>query len=236
MNGNSWSHWIWSAARRVGCLLLIAGMSHQGLQAQETGSIRGTVHVPALVQVAPRMRAPHYRSGGAPAPSKPKAAEQPEVTNVVVYLEGKGLERPTPGEIPVLDQRNATFIPHILPIVKGMSVRIVNRDRTYHNVFSLSAVKKFNIGRRPTGEEVPVTFDKTGAVQVFCDIHSNMSAVILVLENGFFVQPKEDGTYDLSNVPPGTYTIKAWHERFSTPAQQVTVRPGATATVNFEFQ
>lgn len=236
MNRNFRSHWIWDAARLAAYLMLLAGISHQGLQAQEAGNIRGTVHVPALVQVAPRVRAPHYHSAGAPAVSKPTVAKKPEVTNVVVYLEGKGLERPVPREMPVLDQRDATFIPHILPIVKGMSVRIVNRDHTYHNVFSLSSVKKFNIGRRPTGEEVPVKFDKVGAVQVFCDIHSNMSAVILVLENGFFVQPKDDGTYDLSNVPPGTYTIKAWHERFSAPAQQVTVRAGATATVNFDFQ
>jgi len=161
----------------------------------------------------------------------------PEVTNVVVYLEGQGLEsvhRTLPPA--VLDQRNATFIPHILPILKGTTVKIVNRDKTYHNVFSLSSTKKFDIGRRPTGEEVPVTFDKTGTVQVFCDIHSHMSAFIIVLENSFFIQPRADGTFSLDGVPPGKYTIRAWHERFSAAPQTVTVTAGQTSSIDFMLQ
>lgn len=217
-------------------LFMLAGWVHLGAQ-ERNGVIRGTVQVPIQVHVVPRMvHAPGYRTSPV-APAGTTQREEPEVTNVVVYLEGKGLEgvaRSLP--TPVLDQRNASFIPHVLPIVKGMSVRIVNRDKTYHNVFSLSAIKKFNIGRRPTGEEVPVTFDKAGVVQVFCDIHSNMSATILVLDNPMFVQPSEDGSFELQDVPPGQYTVKAWHERFAAPPQQITVRSGETTTVTFEFQ
>jgi plastocyanin len=154
-----------------------------------------------------------------------------------VYLEGSGLDRAQrDSRSAVLDQRDATFIPHVLPIVKGSTVRIVNRDKTYHNVFSLSPIKKFNIGRRPTGEEVPVTFDKTGIIQVFCDIHSHMSAFILVLNNSMFVQPSADGTFTLDDVPPGKYTIQAWHERFSAAPQSVTVTPGESVSVDFVLQ
>ena len=231
--------WIGRKLIDVTGVLIVGAVSAASLLAQErNGSIHGTVQIPAQVQVVPRMvHSSGYRTAAPPPAASEKTQEKPEVTNVVVFLEGKGLERIEGAKkTPILDQRDASFIPHVLPIVRGTSVRIVNRDRTYHNVFSLSAVKKFNIGRRPTGEEVPVTFDKTGIVKVFCDIHSNMSAIILVLDNPVFVQPSDDGSFDLPDVPPGQYTIRAWHERFTAPPQQITVRPGETATTNFDFQ
>ena len=190
--------------------------------------------------IIPANRQRPLRYGSSPGGEARKQSSKglaPEVTNVVVYLEGPGLDkirREAKGA--VLDQRDATFIPHVLPIVKGTTVRIVNRDKTYHNVFSLSSTKKFNIGRRPTEEEVPVTFDKTGTVQVFCDIHSHMSAFVLVLANPMFVQPNADGTFSLNDVPPGKYTIQAWHERLSGAPQSVTVTAGETTTVNFSLE
>src|SRR3989304_835753 len=207
------------------------------MQAQDRGgTIRGKVNLPAQVQVAPRAQTSRYRTSAPPDVSK-TGVEKPEAANVVVYLEGAGLEKIEKSTTTaVLDQRNATFVPHVLPIVKGTQVRIVNRDKTYHNVFSLSKVKKFNIGRRPTGEEVPVDFDKSGEGQVFCDIHSNMSAIILILDNPMFVQPNDEGFFEMKNIPPGDYTVNAWHERLNSPPKQVTVRPGEVVTVNFDFQ
>ncbi len=207
-----------------------------GVEAQGNGgTIRGKVSLRVQAQVAPRVRTSRYRTAASPGAAT--VQEKPDIANVVVYLEGTGLENTEKGsKVAVLDQREATFVPHVLPIVKGTQVRIVNRDKTYHNVFSLSKVKKFNIGRRPTGEEVPVGFDKSGEVQVFCDIHSNMSAIILVLDNPMFVQPNEEGVFELKDVPAGQYTVKAWHERLNSPPQQVTVRPGEAVTVNFDFQ
>ncbi|HEX9615616.1 MAG TPA: carboxypeptidase regulatory-like domain-containing protein, partial [Bacteroidota bacterium] len=203
---------------------------------EPTGVIEGTVTIPTL----PPSRSPRssrYRRG-AQTPEV-LSADDSEMGNVVIYLEGKGWEavrRSSGSEKPVLDQRNAEFIPHVLPIVKGTSVRIVNRDRTYHNVFSLSSVKKFNIGRRPTGEEVPVSFEKSGVIQVFCDIHSNMSAFIVVLENPAFTQPSESGEFRLAGIPAGTFTVNAWHERLAAPSQQITVRAGETTKVSFTLQ
>ncbi len=217
-------------------VLVLTGLPGPSAQAQ-TGTIRGTIRLPVLAQVAPRAKASRYRTAPAADQSRSEAAvDKPDVTNVVVYVEGSGLENLAKPSKPVLlDQRDAAFLPHVLPIVKGSSVRIVNRDKTYHNVFSLSNVKKFNIGRRPTGEEVPVDFDKSGVVQVFCDIHSNMSAFILVLDNPLFAQPNDAGVYELPGVPPGQYLVHAWHERMSAEPQRVTVRAGETLTVNFNF-
>lgn len=205
--------------------------------AQAGGTIRGTVQLRDQVQIVPRARVSRYRTS-VPQPAEAAAVTSgPEVTNVVLYLEGKGLGDVRRAALPaVLDQRNAAFIPHVLPVVKGTSVRIVNRDKTYHNVFSLSSAKKFNIGRRPTGKEVPVEFDKSGVVQVFCDIHSNMSAFVLVLDNPMFVQPNESGEFELTNIPPGQYTLHAWHERLTAAPEQVTIRSGETVTVNFDLQ
>lgn len=216
-------------------LALIASSMPCGMRAQAVGTIRGRVNLPPQVQVAPRAQTSRYRK--TPAKVPPSVGERPEVTNVVVYLEGPGLEKNQSNSTSVvLDQKDATFVPHVLPIVQGTQVRIVNRDKTYHNVFSLSKAKKFNIGRRPRGEEVPVNFEKSGEVQVFCDIHSNMSAIILVLDNPMFVQPSDDGSFEIANIPPGQYTLNAWHERLSSPPKQVTIRPGETVTANFDFQ
>jgi len=218
-------------------LVLLFSSAPDGVRAQDIGgTIRGQVNIPVQVQVAPRAQTSRYRT---PAPSdvSKTVSEKPEVVNVVVYLEGAGLERVERKEKSViLDQRDATFVPHVLPIAKGTQVRIVNRDKTYHNVFSLSKVKKFNIGRRPTGEEVPIDFEKGGEVQVFCDIHSNMSATIIVLDNPMFVQPNDAGLFEMKDIPPGQYTINAWHERLNSTPKQVTVRAGETLTVHFDFQ
>jgi plastocyanin len=221
------------------CLLSSAWIVfHPLLVAQEGGTIQGKIEIPPYSRPAPVQVPSRY--GSLPAMESredSKNIRAPEVTNVVVYLEGTGLEN-VHRELPpaVLDQRNATFIPHVLPIVKGTTVKIVNRDKTYHNVFSLSSAKKFDIGRRPTGEEVPETFDKAGIVQVFCDIHSHMSAYIIVLENPLYVQPKTDGTYTIEGIPAGKYSIHVWHERFSSPPQSVTVTSGGATTVDFRLQ
>ncbi len=210
----------------------------QHLTAQEKGgTISGTVAIPAA---GTQSRHTIERYGGyntEDTEMKSKAMLPPEVTNVVISLEGPGtsnLHRES--RKVVLDQKDATFIPHVLPIPRGTTVEIVNQDKTYHNVFSLSPVKKFNIGRRPTGEEVPVTFDKAGVVPVFCDIHSHMNAYIVVLNTDIFTQPNADGSYELTGISPGTYTLHVWHEHFSTPPQQVVVKAGEVTTANFSLQ
>lgn len=137
---------------------------------------------------------------------------------------------------PRLDQRNETFVPHVLPIVAGTTVDFPNNDRTYHNVFSLSKTRSFDLGRYAAGHSKSVRFDKPGIVRVFCDIHSHMSAFILVFAHRYFSVADPDGSYRLENVPPGTYTVVAWNESAPLESHRVVVpETGGDVEVNFSL-
>jgi plastocyanin len=137
---------------------------------------------------------------------------------------------------PRLDQRNETFVPHIIAIVAGTTVDFPNSDHTYHNVFSLSKTKSFDLGRYAVGRSKSVRFDKPGIVRVFCDIHSHMSAFILVFAHRYFSVADPDGSYRLDNVPPGTYTVVAWHEAASLESRRVVVpEAGGEVEANFSL-
>jgi plastocyanin len=135
---------------------------------------------------------------------------------------------------PRLDQRNETFVPHVLAIVAGTTVDFPNSDHTYHNVFSLSKTKSFDLGRYAVGRSKSVRFDRPGIVRVFCDIHSHMSAFILVFAHRYFSVADPDGSYRLENVPPGTYTVVAWNEAAALESRRVVV-PDAGGEVEANF-
>ena len=125
-----------------------------------------------------------------------------------------------------LDQQNETFVPHVLAIVAGTTVDFPNNDRTYHNVFSLSKTKSFDLGRYAQGRSKSVRFDRPGIVRVFCDIHSHMSAFILVFAHRYFAVTDEDGRYHIDSVPPGTYNVVAWNEAMPQETRRITVPDG----------
>jgi plastocyanin len=111
-----------------------------------------------------------------------------------------------------MDQKNETFVPHVLPITVGTTVDFPNSDHTYHNVFSLSKTKSFDLGRYAVGRSKAIRFDRPGIVRVFCDIHSHMSAFILVFAHRYFALTDEEGRYRIESVPPGAYTVMTWSE------------------------
>jgi plastocyanin len=135
-----------------------------------------------------------------------------------------------------MDQRNERFVPHVLAIVAGTYVDFPNGDSMYHNVFSLSKTKEFNLGRYATGHSKAVRFERPGVVRVFCDIHSHMSAFILVFAHRFFAVTDDDGRYHLDNVPPGTYTVVVWNETIhgDPPKRTITI-PDAGGDVDADF-
>jgi plastocyanin len=135
-----------------------------------------------------------------------------------------------------LDQRNETFVPHVLAIVAGTTVDFPNNDKTYHNVFSLSSTKTFDLGRYAVGHSKSVRFDRPGIVRVFCDIHSHMSAFILVFSHRYFAVTDEEGRFRLDNVPPGSYTVVAWNESAPSESRRVVVADaGGDVEVNFSL-
>ncbi|HEX6975296.1 MAG TPA: carboxypeptidase regulatory-like domain-containing protein [Vicinamibacterales bacterium] len=133
-----------------------------------------------------------------------------------------------------MDQQDETFVPHVLAIVAGTTVDFPNNDKTYHNVFSLSKTRSFNLGRYAAGKSKSVRFDRPGIVRVFCDIHSHMSAYILVFAHRYFVVADDEGRYRLDNVPPGTYTVVAWNESTPVETRRVVIPDsGGDVEVNF---
>lgn len=148
----------------------------------------------------------------------------------VVYLETApqpAFETPAPGRA-VLDQRNETFVPPVVAITVGSSVDFPNSDRVYHNVFSLSKPRRFDLGRYPRGQSRSVTFDRPGVVRVFCEIHSHMSAWVLVFAHRFFAVADAAGQFRLERVPPGSYTLALWHDGSVRARREVRVEAGAT--------
>ncbi len=176
---------------------------------------------------------PARRSAPAEAPSLAD-----EMQNVVVYLESVPAGRaPSPATAAPreIGQEKLTFAPHVLPVVKGTTVEFPNRDTVFHNVFSLSKAAAFDLGRYPTGASKSVRFSTPGVVKVFCHIHSDMSAIVLVLDNPYFGSPGTDGRFAIDGIPPGEYEVVAWHERARRSARKVRIDAGRTTEVVFEI-
>lgn len=160
-----------------------------------------------------------------------------EFRNVVIYIRSDSLlaaAESASDRVFRMAQEGETFLPHVLPIPVGSTVEFPNLDPIFHNVFSLSAPKTFDLGRYPQGDTKSVTFDQTGLVPVFCHIHSDMSAIIMVLDNPYFAVPAADRHYRIANIPPGTHTLVAWHERSEPLEKTVEVKEGQTLEVNIE--
>lgn len=138
-----------------------------------------------------------------------------------------------------LNQRDERFVPHVLAVTAGTWVDFPNSDMTYHNVFSLSKGNEFNLGRYASGRSRAVRFNRPGIVRVFCEIHSHMSAFILVFAHRFFGVTDDDGRYRIEGLPPGTYTLAVWNETLSgePPRRQVTIGDGGgDVTADFSIR
>ncbi len=170
-------------------------------------TIRGRVELPRVAPLAER-RPSAGELGDGPA------RDMPERRRAVVYFEAapKGAFEDRDGGRAAMDQRHETFVPHLLAITVGTTVDFPNNDRTYHNVFSLSKARRFDLGRYAAGRSKSVRFDRPGIVRVFCDIHSHMNAFILVFTHRFYSVADPEGRYQIDHVPPGTYTLVAWVE------------------------
>ena len=152
----------------------------------------------------------------------------------VVYLEG-AFSKPATLPTRQMGQRELAFDPALLAVQVGTKVDFPNFDDTYHDVFSFSPAKRFDLGRyRPDAKPVPSeTFDTVGLVTLRCDIHEHMRALILVLDTPYFVLTDAAGNYQLKDVPPGHYTLKAWVDSRSTLEHPVEVPKGGKVRLDF---
>ena len=196
------------------------------------------VALPASATVEGRVELPKSRS----APVQAKRYEivskggvlstQPPLA--VVYLDGSF---PQPASLPTkeITQKDLTFIPALLPVRVGTKVEFPNLDDTYHNIFSYSPAKRFDLGRyRPDERPIPSqVFDKPGLVTLRCDIHEHMRGLILVLSTPYFVMTDTAGHFRLSGLPAGHYTLKAWIDSKTTQEKPVDLKNGQTLHVDF---
>jgi len=153
-----------------------------------------------------------YNLRGTPTPQDlPDTETVNEFERMVVMLQGP-TKMPKSPESFVLEQRNGRFDPDLVVVPVGSTVQFPNADPIFHNVFSLSKAQSFDLGFYPKGQSRSVKFTKEGIVQVYCHIHANMYAAIVVTSSSFYVKPAADGTFGWENVPAGHYRVIAWHK------------------------
>ncbi len=164
-----------------------------------------------------------------------KLKKKNDMNGVVVYI--TGFKSEVPEKIIDMVQENKRFSPNILPIMVGQRVRFLNQDKIYHNVFSLSPVKPFDLGVYKSKEPPKlVTFEKPGLVTVYCYIHPQTCGYVVVLENTACSLTDRDGSFQIRDVPPGTYTINAWLPRAKLVSQEIQIQPGKEIEVHLEIE
>jgi plastocyanin len=224
-----------------GALLLVplsVLLAYDGEAVKDGGTITGTVKF----------------KGTAPAPKKIDANKDKEVcgktaktdpslivsggnlVNAVVYIsdikKGKKIE---PQKL-TFDQKDCEYHPHVLAFPAGSSVDTLNSDGILHNIHSYSKVNSpFNLAQPKFKKTITQKIDKPEIISVKCDVHDWMSGWFFVTENPYYGVTQKDGNFKITDVPPGTYTVEAWHETLGKTTQKVTVKPKEEAKVNFEM-
>lgn len=162
--------------------------------------------------------------------------------DVVVSIEGvpqdQSKTQPSGGKAKaVMDQKDLKFNPRVLAVVAGTTVDFPNHDKTFHNVFSNSDAKKFDLGLYPSGQSRSVTFDKPGVVKILCNAHPNMEAYIVVKNHRYFSLADTHGNYTLARVPLGKYRVEVWHPQFGIKTIPVElVREGEVMAVDVDLK
>src|SRR5256885_12305808 len=193
---------------RVSLVLLALALALLS-SAAAASTVRGTLHLPPGAQtVSPVVQA--YAGQAASLPD-PIPIVHGLVTDAVIWIEGI----PAPAESAMaapaanlqMAQKGQNFVPRVVAVTVGQVVDFPNFDPIFHNAFSVSPVKRFDLGKYPRGQSKRVVFGKTGVVQVFCDIHANMAGYIRIVPSRALVMPDGFGDFALEGVPPGAYTL-----------------------------
>jgi hypothetical protein len=164
-----------------------------------------------------------------------------ERLHVVIYLEGPGPsgladpvdDPPAPIAQPQVAQIGRRFSPDLVVVSAGSTVSFPNMDPIFHNVFSLSKARSFDLGSYDKGQTRRVVFPKAGIVDVYCHLHPNMAATIVVTPNRWYAQPDPSGKFRIDDVPPGQYTVVAWHRFAGFFRKTITIAPGQNAVADF---
>lgn len=219
-------------------IVLIAGYVSNGFAATVTGSIAYEGEVPNFREI--RMDADPVCLAHHKNPVYPQLlvlGENKTVGNVFVHIT-KGVvdqEYPVPQEPVILDQKGCMYDPHVLGIMVGQPLKVLNPDGTLHNVHAITkANDAFNIAMPKFRKEITKVFDKPEfMLSMKCDVHPWMGAWITVLSHPFFDVTQNDGIYAIENLPAGEYTLQIWHEKLGTKEVPITLSDGETKEINF---
>lgn len=200
-------------------------------------ALAGDVHGHALItkRLSKKALSPIvYNLRGTAVPAARDADPVNEFDRMVVILEPQkngALSPPKPPVTEILNQEGARFSPDLIVVPIGSTVEFPNSDPIFHNVFSLSKAQHFDLGYYPKGQSRSVKFRTPGVIQVYCHIHSNMYAAIVVTASPWFQKPAEDGSFSFSNVPAGHYRLIAWHKIAGLHKVEVEVPESGSADV-----
>jgi hypothetical protein len=218
--------------RSLGCLALLALVSHAGTV--HAGVIRGIIHGASVAPSVPSASAYPGMAGSMPGMHTAVHGLAEDAVVYVDHIPAATDSAFTPlGPHPRLAQQGQMFQPRVLAVVVGTAVDFPNLDPIYHNVFSLSPTKRFDLGKYSRGHFKTVVFDHVGLVNVFCDIHSDMEAFVLVLPHRAFTRPDSAGHFELPDLPAGHYQLHVWHPDRTESVRPVDLGPGKD--VEFEI-
>jgi len=245
MGMNRRSAGMWMAAT-VAAVAWISQTNPTGMaaaaQAAATGTIKGHVKLTGAAPGNPIIRmgmdpmCARLNEGRRPVKEYVAAALDGSLANVFVRLDGTFPATPVPKEPVVIDQRACMYVPRMVGARVGQMLQVRNDDELLHNVHSLTAKgNAFNVGEPKAGMVQSFTLKDEEMLRIKCDIHSWMTTYIGIVNHPYFSVSNAAGTFDIRNVPVGSYDLVAWHERYGPLRARVTVRAGATATVNFTY-
>ncbi len=204
--------------RHLFCLLTLFGLLISALavgeEANNTGIVKGTITI-----------------GGKPTPDAVVSVEGVSPGNLKSRLLSLASKPAT------MEQRDMKFIPRVLAVVAGTRVDFPNDDKTWHNVYSASQAKKFDLGLYPPGKSGSVTFDEPGVVRILCNVHPSMEAYIVVKDHPYFSVPDSRGNYSINGIPPGRYRVQVWHPELGTRVIPVELaREGEVLSIDIDLK